>query len=195
MSFSLTLRGKLAIYGAALRTGWGAETYGRAQRSYSDRRSRGRRHWDKMAAAARGSCARRGAAASPRGRALIVLPACLLPSLPPSLPPSGPPRCVRRSPAAASSALSTARWVFAASRPLCPPARLLDPEPPWLSLPCGSQHTFLDVVTAPKAPWMCSHFIWAKKSAWHWFSKAVRFPAVATRSVPALPKNTTTWLQ
>lgn len=61
MSFSLTLRGKLAIYGAALPTGSGTCN---GERTPAARRRR--RDWDKMAAAARGVARGGEAAAWPR---------------------------------------------------------------------------------------------------------------------------------
>lgn len=156
MSFSLTLRGKLAIYGAALQTGSGAERNLRPGATQLQRpplagRSDTETKWR-----------RRGGERRPRpagggGRSSSCLP-CLRPSslragVPASsalLPPVGSSQ--RSVP---SAPLAGLLWIPNRPSSRCPTG--LD------SAPCRSQHTFLEVVTAPKVPWMCSHCVWAKK--------------------------------
>lgn len=156
-----------------------------------------------MAAAARGVV--RGGERRPRpagGRSSSCRPA-FPPSLPSSLSPSGSPRSVQGSPAA-SSALSPPVGFLQRPGPSAPLPLYAWPGSSWIPnrlgsrcpaeldpAPCRSQHTHLEVVTAPKFPWMCSHYIWAKKSACHCFTKAAQFPAAATRPVPPLPKKPT----
>lgn len=156
MSFSLTLRGKLAIYGAALRTGSGAERNLRPGATQLQRPPlAGRSDTDTK-------WRRRGGERRPRpagggGRSSSCLP-CLRPSslragVPASSALSPPVGSSQRS--VPSAPLAGLLWIPNRPSSRCPTG--LD------SAPCRSQHTFLEVVTAPKVPWMCSHCVWAKK--------------------------------
>lgn len=152
-----------------------------------------RRRHGELCGAGSGGLAPRAGAHRPVG-----LPSRLL-SLPPSLPPALLALCGAPRPRAlrfhrplgfcsAPAPLPLYAWPGSSWIPnrlgsRCPAE--LDPAP------CRSQHTHLEVVTAPKFPWMCSHYIWAKKSACHCFTKAAQFPAAATRPVPPLPKKPT----